>query len=237
MALARDMMERSAEQLATINQADQERIAQDMHDTLAQNIAYLRLKLDQLSTDHVLRDIKQIRTDLGKMRGIADEAYQQVRGTLDILHINLMKEFTELLQEQVYRSQETTRIKIEYSKIGQAHPLTPSVKRQAFFICKEALNNAISHSKANTINITVSWAASEMIVDISDDGCGFDSLSSHDGHYGLSIMRERSEDISGNLVIQTAQDTGTRVTLKVPLLSVQDIGWPHKMPTRSYNLS
>jgi nitrate/nitrite-specific signal transduction histidine kinase len=237
MAIERGLLEQSALQQANISEADQRHIAQEMHDTLAQNIAYLRLKLDQFSTDDALGEIKQISQELERMRGIADEAYQQVRGTLDALHISPTKEFQELLQETIQQLQERTPIHIQFDVRGQLRPLSPQVKRQAFFICREALNNAIAHSEAQNIRVSVTWADRDMIVNISDDGRGFNTELVQEGHYGLAIMRDRAEDIYSKLDIISASNKGTQVILQVPQMSIPEIGWPQCAPAKPANLS
>jgi nitrate/nitrite-specific signal transduction histidine kinase len=230
LAIERGLLKQSVVHQADLNEVDKQRIAQEMHDTLAQNIAYLRLKLDQFSTDNVLGEIEIIREDLARMRDIADEAYQQVRGTLDKLHISSMKELPDLVQEHVQRMQETTAISIQYATRGLPYPLSPQVKRQVFFIIKEALSNAITHSSAKNIYLSVAWDGPEIIATISDDGRGFQTQAVRDGHYGLEIMRERAEDIFGNIEITSKENTGTQVTLRVPHLRTQENEWPECAP-------
>jgi len=89
------------------------------------------------------------------------------------------------------------------------------VQAAAYRVGQEALHNALRHSGAKEISVTLSRTARRVILEISDDGTGFDpELAS--GGLGLASMRERAAAVGGTLRITSAPGAGTRVRLAVP---------------------
>ncbi len=88
MALAIEvaMLQKMAAEQAAATAAQRQSIAQNLHNSLAQNVSYLRLKLDQLTGENAIHEIGAVLQELERMRASADEAYQQVRSTLDELN-------------------------------------------------------------------------------------------------------------------------------------------------------
>ena len=90
---------------------------------------------------------------------------------------------------------------------------------EIYGIATEAMNNSLKHSKANLIKIDLEVKANEVMLEISDDGVGFDMSEGVFGGIGFSSMRERSNRINGQLEIDSIINKGTRIILKVPLAS------------------
>jgi signal transduction histidine kinase len=90
---------------------------------------------------------------------------------------------------------------------------------EIYGIATEAMNNSLKHSKANLIKIDLEVNASEVTLEINDDGVGFDMSEGVIGGIGFSSMRERSNRINGQLEIVSKVNQGTRIIVKVPLIS------------------
>lgn len=88
-------------------------------------------------------------------------------------------------------------------------------RRQALMICKEGLHNALRHSGAAAVLVSVACDPRCVTLTIEDDGCGFDPEAAAVG-YGLKSMRGRAASAGGELAIRSAPGTGTRITLKIP---------------------
>jgi signal transduction histidine kinase len=223
LALESTRLQRSVISQAEATEAERRRISQSLHDTLGQNVSYLHLKLDQMTGEDALLEISQIKEELERMRDIAEEAYQQVRGTLADLHPTATAKLTQTLFENSRPYAQRSGFKVDMQVTGDEHVLNSHVKRQVLFICREALNNIEKHAQATQVGLSLNWTSSSLTVKIRDNGVGFD-LDRIDGgeHYGLSIMHERAQDIQGRLTLQSqANNGGTEISLWVPLQPVK----------------
>ena len=205
---------------AAASEAVRHQIARDLHDTLAQNIAYLRLKLEELLLEeNPGQQISIIRGDLRRMSDTADEAYTQVRDTLADLQTGESRDLLEILQNRAHAVAERTGLDVIVSQQGTPPPaLDGLVKRQVIYICREALTNIERHSGATRVNMNLFWEQDCLRVSVVDDGVGFNPAAVDDRrHYGLMIMRERAELVGGELHIDSAASQGAAVTLTIPL--------------------
>ena len=224
IALALDgmRMQAQAARQAAESERQRQQIAQTLHDTLAQNISYLRLKLDQLTGEDALPEIGAVRQELERMRASADEAYQQVRETLDELNPVDAGELAASLLKQARSICQRSGLALHSDQIGVPFTLPLAARQQIIFIAREALHNIEKHACAHQVNLQTLWLESELILKITDDGAGFDPLAPvAEGHYGLWIMQHRAEELGGALKIRSLDAseegaTGTEVTLWVP---------------------
>jgi signal transduction histidine kinase len=223
LALESARLQRSVISQAEATEVERRWISQNLHDTLGQNVSYLRLKLDQMTGEDALWEISQIKEELERMRDIAEDAYQQVRGTLADLHPTASTKLSQTLIENIRSTAQRNGFEVDLKITGDERALNSHVKRQVLFICREALNNIEKHAKATQVGISLIWNKSSLTVKILDNGVGFDpNKSAGNGHYGLSIMQERAEDIQGRLTLQSQPNNGgTEVSLWVPLQPVK----------------
>ncbi len=87
---------------------------------------------------------------------------------------------------------------------------------QLFGIGREALANAVKHAGASTAWVLVEARPGGVLVEISDDGRGFDPAAPHPGHFGLESMRSRAAEVGGLLTITSTPGLGTVVRVEVP---------------------
>ncbi len=223
LALESARLQRSVISQAEATEAERRRISQNLHDTLGQNVSYLRLKLDQMTGEDALWEISQVKEELERMRGIAEDAYQQVWGTLADLHPAASIKLSQALIEDSRPYSQRNGFTVNLQVSGDEQDLNSHVKRQILFICREAFNNIEKHAKATQVGISLHWNKSSLTVKIQDNGVGFDPDNfDMNGHFGLSIMHERTEDIQGRLTLQSKPNSGgTEVSLWVPLQPVK----------------
>jgi two-component system nitrate/nitrite sensor histidine kinase NarX len=202
---------------AEATRTERQRIARYLHDTLGQNVSFLRLKLDQLSTEDPLTEIAEIRHEIERMRDVADEAYDQVRNTLSDLRITDHIGLSEALQIHAEKVAARAAFDVEVSTTGTAEMLLPQTQRQVLYISREALNNVEKHAHANLVKLNVAWRENELNIRIVDDGVGFHRGESAGDHFGLIIMDERATAINGEVSVNSATGAGTKVHLRLPL--------------------
>ncbi len=97
----------------------------------------------------------------------------------------------------------------------EALALPPEMERALYHIAEEGLNNALKHAMATTARVELRREDGELVLSVSDDGCGFDPAQVSSG-LGLQSLRERAEGLGGTLVIESDTATGTRLLVRVP---------------------
>lgn len=219
MALAVEaaLLQNLAADQAAASEAQRQNIAQNLHDTLAQNIGYLRLKLDQLTGENAFREIGAVLQELERMRGTADEAYQQVRNTLDELNTTHTEDLLSSLTKQASAICDRSGVLLRSDQMGEPYTLPSPVRQQIMYIVREALHNMEKHASARKVFLQFVWLEHELIIKVTDDGVGFNPLSVPDErHYGLWIMQQRAQEIGGTLKVASVEGGGTEVTLWTP---------------------
>jgi signal transduction histidine kinase len=105
---------------------------------------------------------------------------------------------------------------------GVYRALAPNLENEVLRIAQEALANAVRHSGATHVSVGLRYHPNQLTLTVSDNGSGFhatDTTLPAKGHFGLQGMRERANQIGGRLNVESSPDSGTAVTLNVPLPS------------------
>lgn len=193
-------------------------VAREVHDDAVQRLALLQHELSKLQTaDHPLSPAQ-----LYHLEGITAEvedlsvSLRQLAHRLHpaaIEHLGLVPALQQLAAE-VARS---SNVPIE-SRLPPGGPRLPADRTLALFrIAQEALANAIRHSGASTVSLTVETTADELELRIEDNGRGFDAAAGGTGGIGLIGIRERARLAGGHATIRSQPGFGTQVAVSVPL--------------------
>jgi signal transduction histidine kinase len=212
-------LQRSLNKHADLSEAVWRRIARDMHETLGQNLVFLRLKLDQLLViGQADSEVAGIRDELERLLDVADEACEQMRGTLKQLLPDSVISLYGYLLDYSRIVGDRFGLKIEIANQGQPYPLPTHVKRNIISILKEALTNTVKHANASRVSIHLIWSSQGLEIQILDDGQGFEPDEiPQDKHFGLRIMRECVEEIYGDFTLTSSQAAGTEIKLWFPV--------------------
>lgn len=191
-------------------------IARDLHDTIGQNIGFLRMKLDYLSGKSGIKKADML-AELQTMANAANESYDLIRGTLAVLQSSDTSDLSRIFSRYAEQIEDRSTIKVEFSNNGIPRSLSPKRMRQLFYIFREALTNIEKHSEASQVSIEIGWEKDCLLLTVSDNGKGFDPFNIQYGsHYGLKFMRERTELLNGSMNIHSALGSGTKLMIKVP---------------------
>jgi two-component system nitrate/nitrite sensor histidine kinase NarX len=211
---------REAEQQYTIV-AERDRIARELHDSIAQVLGVIHLRLRSLEPE--VRNVpgNGVATEIADLAEIADEAYKDVREAILGLResITSAEGLEGALGEYLRKYSRQTGIKTTLRCDDAARrALTPRSEVQLLRVVQEALTNVRKHAAAQ--NAAVSLSADDGVVTLAvvDDGSGFDPSrleEAFDHGFGLASMRERVEQIGGTLGVHTAPGTGTRVVVQL----------------------
>ena len=199
---------------------ERRRIARDIHDGPAQNIASLVIKTEivekllkrgNIHIEDELKDIKtQLRAVLKEIRGIM---YDLRPISLD--EVGLIPTIERMAADMSYEK----NIAIEIKKISD-YPIFNSLNKLIVYrIVQESLNNIIKHSGAKNVVIRMDVRQDSINGSVSDDGKGFDAdsfMEAKDKSFGLSSMKERAEIAHGSITIKSVVGKGTKIMFSIP---------------------
>lgn len=222
MALALEMAiadSRQAEQLYREAQAyERRRITQQLHDSLAQQVFYLHLGLDQLASDTALLPTDAIQRKAESLRDVAADVYEQVRNNLSILRAWEQVNLTEAVSELARLTARNADLTIAIDVQGEPAWLSPHTCEQIYCIVQETLNNVVKHARAQHVQFELIWLDEHLRISLADDGVGFDPAQlRNEGHYGLALMRETIAALQGVFTLESSPGSGTRVQFSIPL--------------------
>jgi signal transduction histidine kinase/ligand-binding sensor domain-containing protein len=201
--------------------AERNRMAREIHDTLAQSFVGVSVQLELASQLLIQSQIPEARQQLDRTRAYVREGLAEARRSIwDLRAVTAQHTLPTRLTHLVEKSNVepvTTHLDIG----GTYHPLPPKIEEEVLRITQEALTNVARHANATHVSIDLRYHSTRLTLTISDNGRGFnasdDSLPAK-GHFGLQGMRERAAHIDAQLNIESAADKGTRITLDVPIL-------------------
>ncbi len=208
---------RAEEALQEIREAERRRLARDLHDGVLQDLSYttaamglINLKAEGTSLEGELQ--KVIAAIRRAADGLRDAVYDLRLGE------ERDRPLPELVESLVQRRRAIARgqeISLEVEEGFPSAPLGES-GTQMLRVIQEALSNVRSHSGARNVIVSLRVDEEQLVVEVSDDGRGFDPESTPHG-VGLKSMRERALAIGGKLEIESEVGEGTRVRLRVPI--------------------
>jgi signal transduction histidine kinase/ligand-binding sensor domain-containing protein len=197
--------------------AERNRIAREVHDTLAQGYVGVSVQLEVLS--ELLRNDKSDAAvrQLDSARQHVREGLAEARQSIWALRSQDTDEQT--LPVKLRRSTEHANghdLEAAFSIYGAYRPMPPGTEREILRIGQEAIHNVKKHAGAKHLSVQLEYGPAELALIVRDDGRGFESSNgagSPAGHYGLTGMRERADLIGGTLEVTSELGTGTTVRL------------------------
>ncbi len=213
-----------AEEQWTIH-AERDRIARELHDSLAQVLGVIHLQLRALETRAKDEATSGMADQLGEIANTADEAYRDVREAILGLRETVREDdgLEGSLGEYLRKYSRQTGIATKLTCEGDTrHALPPRAEVQLLRVVQEALTNIRKHSRATHVEVTIDCTTAVASLTIEDDGVGFDPSTvarSMEGGFGLASMRERVEQVGGRIALHTAPNEGTTIVVE---LDVED---------------
>jgi signal transduction histidine kinase len=199
---------------------ERHRISQDIHDTFTQNLAGIALQLDSLTMQ--LEEIPQsLRERLDEACNLTRYSLAEVRRAVgDLRSEELEREDLAVALPAIARRMSiNSGIEPTVKVVGTPKRLSTVKEKNLLRIFQEALTNAIKHAHAQTVEVELRYEPENLVLQVQDDGRGFDTVRAHPleiGHYGLTVMRERAERIGGRFMLRSALGEGTKLRIVVP---------------------
>ncbi len=213
----------AADQRRLLLVEERQRIAQEYHDSLAQDLAAVLLKIDLCREDVVEGELDRLMARLDSMRAVLEKEVWEVRRSIlalrpiDVERHGLVAALRRLLDEFGRECAIKTELKVHGA---EAH-FSVAVERALFRLVQESLTNVRKHAQARSVLVELDVAsAGSVSLTIRDDGRGFDwskGGSFHSGTgLGLLLMAERIDHLRGNFRVKSALGRGTVVTAVLP---------------------
>lgn len=197
---------------------ERNRIAREIHDSLAQAITGILMQL-QAASRFADKNPEVVLACVARAESLAREGLKQARRSVMAL-AQPEEQFTNLgesLGSLVETATADTGIRAEVRVSGEPRPLEPVIAVNLLRICQEALSNAQRYADATTITVRLAFEPGLVRLEIRDDGIGFILSEARDIGFGLAGMKRRAERIGARLSIHTAPRAGTRVAVEAPL--------------------
>jgi len=201
--------------------AERNRIAREIHDTLAQGFVGISLQLEVAKrvlgdTNHVLKDY------LDQALSLTNSSLSEARRSIWDLrsHASDNQDFPSRLAAIVNHAKKRSTTEISMKITGAYRATQENVTNEMLKIAQEATINAVRHANANHICVQLAYEEAQLLLTISDDGQGF--AASHatpselSGHFGLIGMKERAKLIGADLRIESKENAGTTIIVSIP---------------------
>lgn len=203
---------------------ERRRLARDLHDTVSQQLFAIHMsasslpKLLEINPEGASMVVEQLVT-------MSHHAQRQMRSLIAQLRPLELEDQT--LEEALgkwfpdYCNQNSLKGRLEISLPDE---LPDAVEYQMFLIIQEGMANVVKHAKANRVSLVLYEAGSQYVLQIEDDGVGFEPNVEKRSSYGLATMRERAERLGGEAEVRSKPGAGTAVHIHIPKFVATESG-------------
>lgn len=233
VALTLDNMRLVARAKETGKLQERQRMAREIHDTLAQGFTSIVMHLEaaeqSLGNDNAITQLH-----LDQARQTARDSLGQARRVVDDLRPELLESapLHEAIERVVRQWQTQTNIDTQFNTTGEIQPLHPEVEVTLLRGIQEALANVRKHARATLVSVTLSYLTNNVILDIEDNGVGFEAgkekrdersekrvgnVDLISGGFGLLAMRERVAELGGEVTVESEAGEGTTLAISIPV--------------------
>lgn len=204
--------------------AERQRLAHEIHDTVAQGLSSIQMLLHVAESDLQSGDTDKVSRRMETARSTASDSLAEARAMIAALQPPALAEtsLSGALERMAEPFAKGSDIDIAVEVDGDGHQLPMKVEATLLRIAQGAVGNVAKHSGATRCRVTVTYADDEVRLDVVDNGRGFDPEEVEGqpaglGHVGLEAMRKRALELGGELIIESQPGGPTAVTAALPL--------------------
>ena len=214
-AVQLDQFAEQSQQAAVLEERN--RMARDIHDTLAQGFTGVIMQLEAAEKAIEHHRPKQADEHLRQAGGLARQSLSEARRSVHALRPQALKKenFWDALKDMIKSITVGTALHPSFKIQGKISRLPPVWQENLLHIGQEALANTIKYAHAHKFGTRLMSDPKKLRLEFSDDGDGFKPQDQHDGR-GLAGMRERVEQMGGELKIASSRSKGTKITVVLP---------------------
>jgi len=204
---------------------ERRRIAREIHDGVAQSLGYLNLKTKQVSDSVSAQNTVQALSELGDVRKIVQDTYEDIRESIDQLTTEIKNlPIIPTLASYTREFGDNNGIRVKFDVSRPFPLLSPVAELQLLRIAQEALTNVRRHAQATEVEVRLKSTGEAVELLVRDNGRGFlftDLGEPHPGYHGLNIIQERAEGLGGSMDISTFPGKGTELKVSFPFEKVR----------------
>ena len=199
---------------------ERNRLAREIHDTLAQGLTATTLQLE--SADALLdagSSVEEARRPLRRALSLTQSNLEEARRSVVDLRAAPLegRSLSEALKALVVRWETEQGISARYKAVNGGRPLPPRVEAGLYRICQEALTNVARHAGANRVTVRLTATPEQVQLVVEDDGRGFVTSETSADRHGLVGIDERANMLGGTFEVRSSPGAGTRIQVTVPL--------------------
>jgi signal transduction histidine kinase len=195
---------------------ERQRLARELHDSVSQALFGIRIGTDT-ALAQLARDPSKAADSMKYVRSLAQSGMAEMRTLLFELRPESLETEGLVVGLQKLSEALSGRYEVPIETLLGAEPSVPvRVKEALYRIAQEALHNTFKHAAPTRVELRLDRSDGEILLEIWDDGKGFDTDASFPGHLGLKSMRERAARQGGVLQVESVPDAGTRVRAIIP---------------------
>ena len=210
-----------ASELSLAEERLRRRIAAELHDHIAQNLAISKIKLESL-TDNAEPDLAK---SLNEVNNLISQTIEATRSLTFEISPPVLYElgFEAAVNWLAKQTRQRFGLEVEFADDGKPKPLNTDIRVLLFQAVRELLVNVVKHAKAKKAKVFTCRIQKNIQVTVEDNGIGFDAEAISavkdpaKGGFGLFNIRERLDQIGGSVIINARAGKGTRITLTAPV--------------------
>ena len=223
-AMLRESQEavRTAEQVAEDRRQaavieERNRLARDIHDTLAQGFTGIIIQLEAARDALLIGKTAEAEQHFCRAGELARQSLSEARRSVRGLRPRALHgtSLPEALERQIKQMTPGTGVQASLTVEGQPRLLPPEWEEDVLRIGQEALTNTLKYAKATNFEARLAFSPSEVRLNFSDNGCGFDPQVTTDG-FGLTGIQQRVERMGGQLTVRSAPGQGAAIVITLP---------------------
>ena len=202
--------------------SERNRMAREIHDTLAQGLAATSVQL-RLAKKQCSNPADGAAQYIDAAQQLVRESLEEARNSIWNMRANVLEnsDLAGALEGILKQLSDGSGVQTIFEVTGKARRLAPVVENNLLRAGQEAITNATKHARARRIAVNLDFAEKQLRLAVRDDGRGFNAAAPPpgEGGFGLVGIRERAAQLKGELSIRSAPGEGTEISLSVPLSS------------------
>lgn len=195
---------------------ERNRLARELHDTLAHSLSGLAVQLEAVNT-LIDQDPAAAKSRVEQSLSVTRQGLTDARRAIQALRAEPLETLglAAALQELAEGQAAEKNLTLTTSIMPPESPLPPLVEEGVYKIAKEGVANVVRHAEASQLHLRLAPERSGLVLEIRDDGVGFETGGNANGRYGLRGMQERATAIGGRLTVASQPGQGTTLRLEV----------------------
>jgi two-component system sensor histidine kinase DesK len=190
--------------------SERERIARDLHDLIGHTFSVITLKAE-LAGKLIGKDNQKAKLEISELETISRQALKQVREVVTGYRSSDLN--TELAHAKYILESNEINFSYQFDDIE----MSTVINKELAIILKELVTNILKHAQASKVKASITKNKDQVLLNVTDDGIGFDQSESENHGYGLKGIQERATKLSGRFILES--NSSTSITVSIPLKS------------------